>query len=191
MHVGHRVAGRSDEGGPAVKMIYLVGGPGAGKSTLMAALTAGRERLTVEQPVAHDLLIDPVTGEAGALEIGRRRPAFSGTDALASSIIERAVPWIGTRPARLVLGEGARLGNARFLSAAVAAGYAVTLAWLTHGSQEDWRRGRAAALGKEQNPSWVAGRVTASARLAQSPPAGVTVVLGHPDELEPELRELM
>jgi hypothetical protein len=172
-------------------MIYLVGGPGAGKSTLMARLTAGLGRLPVAQPVPHDRLIDPVTGSSDALEIGRRRATFSGTDALASAIITTAVPWLASRPAGLVLGEGARLGNARFLTAAVDAGYDVTLAWLTHGSQDDWRRARAAALGKEQNAAWVAGRVTASARLAQSPPPGVTVVLGHPDELEPELRRLM
>jgi len=174
-----------------MRLIYLIGGPGAGKSTLMARLTAGRDRLTVERPVPHDRLIDPVTGGSDAVEIGRRRPMFSGTDALASAIIDKAVPWLGSHPATLVLGEGARLGNARFLTAAVDAGYDVTLAWLTHGSQEDWRKARAARLGKDQNPSWVAGRVTASARLAQSPPTGVTVILGHPDELEPELRELM
>ena len=173
-----------------MRMIYLVGGPGSGKSTLMSKLTAGYERLTVEKPVPHDRLIDPVTGMSDAVEIGRRRPTFSGTDALASAIIDKAVPWIASLPAELVLGEGARLGCARFLDAAKSAGYDVTLAWLTHGSQDDWRRARAAALGKEQNPSWVAGRVTASARLAQSPPPGVKVLLGHPDELEPELREL-
>lgn len=174
-----------------MRLLYLVGGPGSGKSTLMARLTASYDRLTVERPVPHDRLIDPVTGGSDAAEIGRRRPMFSGTDALSSAIIDKAVPWLGSRPAGLVLGEGARLGNARFLTAAVEAGYDVTLAWLTHASQEEWRRARAARLGKDQNPSWVAGRVTASARLSQSPPMGVTVVAGHPDDLEPTLRGLM
>lgn len=174
-----------------MRLLYLIGGPGAGKSTLMAKLTAGLDRMTLDQPVPHDVLIDPVTGTSRAVEIGRRRAEFSGTDALASAIIDKAAPWIGSRPAELVLGEGARLGCARFMRAAADAGYAVTLALLEHDQADAWRAARAARLGREQNPSWVAGRVTASARLAAAPPDGVEVLRGHPDALEPELRERM
>lgn len=174
-----------------MRLIYLIGGPGAGKSTLMARLTAGSDRLTVEKPVPHDRLIDRVTGDSDAVEIGRRRAAFSGTDALASAIIDKAVPWIASRPAGLVLGEGARLGNARFLTAAALAGYDITLTLLDHPQVDAWRLARSARMGRDQSPSWAAGRVTASRNLAANPPAGTTVLRGHPDDLEPALRELM
>lgn len=172
-------------------LIYLVGAPGCGKSTLMSRLTAPYHRLPISSPVPHDALVDPQTGEVERAEIGRRRDAFSGTDALASTIIERAVPWVYARPYRQLLGEGARLGNYRFLAAAHDAGYSVTLALLDHPDAEAWRWLRSQALGKTQNPSWVMGRLTASRNLADNPPHGVTVLRGHPDDLQPRLYELI
>lgn len=168
------------------RMVYLVGAPGSGKSTLMRRLTAGLERLPVDTPVPHDMLIESVTGAITHAEIGRQRGDFSGTDALASSIITRAEPWILSRPYLVVLGEGARLGNQRFLSAA-AQGYDVVLAVLDHADAEGWREIRSKQLGKFQNAGWVKGRLTASRNLGDNPPDGVTVLRGHPDELYPDL----
>lgn len=165
------------------RMIYLVGQPGAGKSTLMRRLTAGFDRVPVNEPVPHDQLISSVLGNVTHAELGRQRGDFSGTDALASSIITRAEPWIATRPYPFVLAEGARLGNARFLTAAVDAGYAVLLVVLDHPDAEAWREIRSKQLGKFQNIGWVRGRLRATQNLADNPPAGVAVVRGHPDDL--------
>jgi P-loop Nucleotide Kinase3 len=169
------------------RMIYLVGQPGSGKSTLMRRLTSGYDRLPVDIPVPHDQLIESVTGAVTHAEIGRQRGDFSGTDALASSIITRAEPWILSRPYPVVLAEGARLGNLRFLEAAVNGGYDVVLGVLDHADAEAWREIRSKQLGKFQNAGWVKGRLTASRNLADNPPDGVTVLRGHPDELYPEL----
>lgn len=165
------------------RLIYLVGQPGAGKSTLMRRLTADFDRIPVDQPVPHDQLLTSALGEATHAEIGRQRGDFSGTDALASSIITRAEPWILSRPYPVVLAEGARLGNARFLSAAVKAGYGVLLAVLDHPDAEAWREIRSTQLGKFQNAGWVKGRLRATQNLADNPPDGVSVVRGHPDDL--------
>lgn len=167
-------------------MIYLVGQPGSGKSTLMRRLTYGFNRLPCDIPVPHDQLIESITGAVTHAEIGRQRGDFSGTDALASSIITRAVPWILSRPYQVVLGEGARLGNHRFLTAATE-GYDVVLAVLDHADAEGWREIRSKQLGKFQNAGWVKGRLTASRNLADNPPDGVEVVRGHPDDLYPIL----
>lgn len=189
-------------------MIYLVGQPGSGKSTLIAGLTKGLVRCsfdTPDTPVPHDQLIDRVTGAVVGAEIGKQRGAFSGTDALASSIIDKAVPWVQSRPHDLILAEGARLANRRFIDAATAAGYAVTLALLDHDQAEAWRKKRSEALGREQNPSWVKGRLTASRKLAGAYPSAFVVggaviapepgkvitLAGHPDELEPVLAAFM
>lgn len=172
------------------RLLYLVGEPGAGKSSLMARLTEGHPRVPVSQGgLARDLIVDPPSGEVVAVELGRRRGAFSGTDALGMAVIGAAEAYLPRCEAPVLLAEGARLGNARFLSAAVRSGYAVTLALLEHDDAPAWRRGRSARLGKTQDPSWVAGRRTASRRLADSPPDGVEVLRGHPDVLLPMLEE--
>jgi GTPase SAR1 family protein len=173
------------------RMIYLVGQPGAGKSTLMADLTEQFDRLTREEPVPHDCLIDRRSGSVHGVEIGRRREAFSGTDALASAIIDKAVPWILHRPCELVLGEGARLGNKRFLESAIEAGYDVTLALLDHDQAEDWRAIRSKQLKRTQNESWVRGRLSASRNLADALKGKARVLRGHPDQLREGLAELI
>lgn len=180
------------------RMIYLVGAPGAGKSTLMERLTHGMPRAgvtgtAVGHGVTHDILFDQASGELIGVELGARRDLFSGTDTMPSSVIERAIPWIQTQPYPLILGEGARLANKRFLAAAVEAGYAVVLAVLDHDDITAWRTARAAAIGREQNPSWVKGRVTATDNLATwaEGQAGISVYRGHPDDLEAVLRPLL
>jgi hypothetical protein len=173
-------------------LVYLIGAPGSGKSTLMAKLTKGIVRLPYSPPetlVAHDRLVDPKTGVVIGAEIGKRRDLFSGTDALPSSVIEKAIPWINGLPYALLLAEGARLANIRFMRAAMNADYLVTLALLDHPDAEAWRKVRARAVGREQSPSWVKGRLSASRNLADqlNGVSGFTVLRGHPDELEAEL----
>ena len=172
------------------RLLYLVGEPGAGKSALMARLTEGHPRVPLSGGgLARDLIVDPRCGEVVAVELGRRRGAFSGTDALGMTVIGAAEAYLPRCEAPVLLAEGARLGNARFLTSARRAGYAVTLVLLDHDDAPAWRRARADRLGKTQDQSWVAGRRTASRRLADAPPDGVTVRRGHPDDLWPSLSE--
>lgn len=149
-------------------LVYVSGAPGAGKSTLMRALTAGCDREPEAKPFAHDWLYDP--REAGvllsrlAVELGRRRESFSGTDALGMSVSPVACRWIAERPARLVLAEGDRLANRAFLAAAADAGYAVNLVhlWADPATLD----ARCAARGSKQNDSWRKGRTSKAANLA-------------------------
>ena len=142
-------------------LVYLSGAPGAGKSTLMAALTEGLDRVAVKDPVPHDII-----GTTGAVaELGKRRNNFPGTDTLAMNIQPKAVAWIGTLPYRVMLGEGDRLGNSGFLTAAVTAGYRV---WLFHlGASGELLDQRCALRGSKQNLAWRAGRATKADNLAK------------------------
>lgn len=179
------------------RLIYLIGAPGAGKSTMMAHLTDCFDREHVpgtDTAPAYDLL-KYTDGEVAGVELGKRRPKFSGTDALPASIIEKAIPWLNTKPFRLVFAEGARLANKRFLDAAVAAGYEVHLGWLNHPDVDAWRAARSAEVGKVQSESWVKGRVTAVTKLVENyinrPERGVKVYVGGPEQLTSDMEHLL
>jgi predicted ABC-type ATPase len=143
-------------------LAYLTGAPGAGKSSLMAALTAHCERLDIGGIVPHDVLLR--AGAPVAAEIGRRRPAFSGTDALVMSIAPAARQWIASVPYRCVLAEGRRLASISFLRAARDAGYQVHLAYLA--APEHVLAERRSARGSKQGEAWVKGSASAAVNLA-------------------------
>ncbi|AYP69993.1 terminase small subunit [Mycobacterium phage CRB2] len=178
------------------RLIYLVGQPGSGKSTLMADLTAHFDRHHIgaapDYPVAHDVLTSRPDGRVVGAELGVRRQHFGGTDALPSSIIEKAVPWIETTPYQLVLAEGARLANRRFIQAAINGSYQPVIVLLDHPQAEEWRKARSEELGRTQDPSWVKGRLTSSRRLAEwAKDQAIEVIEGHPDEIAAQLGEII
>lgn len=157
-------------------LLYLVGAPGVGKTTLMAELTASCERQQHDKPFAHDTLHHGprVVG----MELGRRRDTFSGTDALAMSVQPLAIEWItgripGYQPHRLVLAEGARLATTGFLHAARAAGYRVILVHLD--APDATLDGRRADRGSDQNPAWMRGAATRARKIADRMELDATV----------------
>lgn len=156
-----------------MRVVYLIGAPGAGKTTLTSTL---RERFTVHaevpKPVKHTQITDRGTDRLVYVELGWWRPPFGGTDSLAMNINPVAVEWIRTKPAPVVLGEGDRLANRRFLEAAADAGD-LTVAWLDVPADLAYERRarRAAAHGLGmQTGSWVAGRVTKTDNLVAELP---------------------
>lgn len=148
-----------------MNLIYFFGPPAAGKSTLMAALTAGCHRSPRGTPFAHDVLIEPASAQAVGLELGRQRPSFPGTDTLSMSVSPLAVKFLASHPGTLILGEGDRLAHTAFLDSAAESGYAVTGVYLT--APEDELDRRCNRRNSAQPASWRAGRATKSARLAE------------------------
>jgi hypothetical protein len=171
-------------------LVYMSGEPGVGKSTLMGDLTAAWRRHPLPDAPARDLLLAPGTLRPLAVELGRRRDAFAGTDALPSAVIGAAEHYVrsgrAADEAPLLLAEGARLANLRFLRAATDTGYTVTLLHLYGERVAAARRAaRAHRLGRpEQNDAWVRGRRTAAVNLANAAPdLGVRVVPVDVDRL--------
>jgi hypothetical protein len=141
-------------------LVYLIGEPGSGKTTLMAELVGRLEWKQEAEPIPHIWY-----GDGVACQIGVRREGFAGTDGLSMSIQPKAVAWILNRPATLVLAEGDRLANDGFFKAAKRAGYALWLVYLN--LPPELAVERRAARGSTQNATWLAGRVTKVKRLAE------------------------
>lgn len=174
-----------------MRLIYIVGAPGVGKSTLMRGLTRGLSRVSVDNfGLPRDVLF---RGEQPVgVELGRRRGTFSGTDALGMSIHPTALKWIAVTQEEVVLAEGQRLATRQFLRTALDAGRAVDLLWLDPPTEVAEARRR--ARGTKQNPTWVKAATTRAARLAaQAGPMGVRVTrldgTGSPTEVEAQARE--
>lgn len=107
--------------------LYLIGGPGTGKSTVMKLFLDEYQeigpyvRLTKREMMGHYLYDNPV-GSATGLYLGKVREQFPGTDGLCMSVHPHAMEWaeamlpIDTH-LTMVFGEGSRLATERFLTA--------------------------------------------------------------------------
>lgn len=159
-------------------VLYLIGGPATGKSALMRHLTRHAHRTPHPQArIPHDTLRPPRSTTTLAVEIGVQRNQFSGTDALDMAINPAATAsltdgtWDGVD---LLLGEGDRLANLRFLTHAHAH-HRLRVALLR--ADPATVAERCAQRGSTQSPSWVRGRTTKAERLASRlDAAGVRVL---------------
>lgn len=139
-------------------LLYLLGEPGAGKSSVLAALLTrlgpGDDRT---RPFAHTLYRG-----GGVAYLGAHGGLFPGTDRLSMAVVGAVEGWLAEARPAIVLGEGDRLANRRFLTAAARLGYTLSLAHLETPLAAERRRRR----GTIQNPVWVAGRITKHRNLA-------------------------
>ncbi len=141
-------------------VVYLIGEPGSGKSTLMAAFTDRYEAEARTAPFAHRVLRN-ADGLVIGVELGKRRDNFSGTDALAMNVGPKVRAWLAEVDAAevvCVLGEGDRLTNGRFLTECDA----VVRLDVPEAVADERRRQR----GSDQNASWLKGRRTKLSNLA-------------------------
>lgn len=133
-------------------LLYVIGVPGSGKTTLVRELVLGRRRRVIPAPFAHTVY------EGGLVQLGRDRETHGGTDALSMSVQPKVVAALEAGAWERVLAEGDRLANVGFFEAARAAGYSVDIALLDVplGTAAD-RRGE---RGTDQDERWLRGRVS-------------------------------
>lgn len=148
------------------ELLYIVGPPGVGKSTLARELRAGWDvEVDRHHAVPHVRLNHPATGRTAGLELGVPREDFPGTDALAMDIGPRALQFLSAAYTHFAVGEGARLATRPFLGGLAAQGVTVTVVELMASQallDERWRE-----RGARQNPSWRKGAATRARRISE------------------------
>lgn len=162
------------------ELLYIIGVPAAGKSTLVREVT--REAIAEPGTVGGVAVVTyRVAGIPIARELGRRRDKFSGTDALSMSVLPKALGALeAMRDSAMhqVFAEGDRLANMRFLTAARNQGWSVVVLHLkVSDATAAFRR---AERGSTQNEGWLRGRHTKVANLARDArAAGFPVLTVH------------
>lgn len=151
-----------------MKTVYLIGPPGAGKTTLMAELMKDWHLLSREtKPVKHSWYDSP---HGIALELGHPRAPFGGTDTLSYTAINILQLWLpNLEKVDLLVGEGDRLANNRFLDLCRTLGpLHLYYLWSPEDTLQERRTHRATTHGlPPQAPTWAAGRATKHRNLAE------------------------
>ena len=148
-------------------LLYFIGAPGSGKTTLVHELTKDLEYTEYTYPFAHIVYkTNPV-----AIEIGGKRQPFGGTDALSMGVQGAVIEWLRDREdPSYILAEGDRLATASFFRKVLEVGYGIHLVHVDTPADvaADWRAQRADARGMHlQNQAWVRGRATKCQNLAE------------------------
>jgi GTPase SAR1 family protein len=160
--------------------LYLLGAPGVGKSTVMKALLSDwdaeeRPERIEGQLRGHVLSRGRYETWMTGLYLGILREEFPGTDGLGMAVMPDALRWVLTRELPdVILGEGARLGTTKFLTA-LSCWTRLTVVLLD--APDDVLDARRRERGSDQDPTWLQGAATRARNAAAgAEAAGVQVV---------------
>jgi hypothetical protein len=146
-----------------MRLVYLVGIPGAGKSSVLRAALQTYVGPLVKQPFAHHPLLLPEAVAHLPTLLGRydaEAEPFTGTDRLSMGVQTVVLRWCMMYQPSLVIGEGDRLGTDRFFSQMRdTLGYQCDVVHIICQSHDAAER-RAKRHPIPQNETWIKGRFT-------------------------------
>ena len=145
-----------------MKLIYLIGKPGTGKSTVMKKLLTTIGGWSRDKPI--DLLDTHVSGNLRVLGKYEDSEVFSGTDRLSMAGAPKAIEWISTQPDEVIIGEGDRLNNKAFFEKAKELGE-LHIIQLTVSDEERERRYK--ERGSEQSEKFIQTVTTKCKNIAE------------------------
>lgn len=162
-----------------MRMVYVIGPPGVGKTTTVRAALGEPDRIYTS-PFAHCQHFD-----TGIFELGLPRSWYGGTDALPMNVSPRVVRWLraGIDTDYTVVGEGDRLASRTFFDS-IPVDFSLIYMIGPH-------RRRRMARGEPQDDAWVKGRITKCERLAERYNAHHLDTYGTVEEAAAELSSLL
>ena len=93
-------------------LVYVVGYPGCGKTTAMRGALWSIDKEVERKPCAHTIY------PSGLVELGCEKDIYGGTDALPMNVQPTVVKWMKDVDIPVIVAEGDRLANRKFLNAA-------------------------------------------------------------------------
>jgi GTPase SAR1 family protein len=143
------------------RFLYLIGAPGAGKTTLIEKCLEGIPFTYEPKPFA--VRYYPKFGPGAGCQLGSARKAFGGTDTLSMSVQPKVVDWLACGFSNWIVAEGDRLGNDKFFSTLLQEGWELTVVCLN--TPPGLTLQRCAQRGSDQNVEWMNGRRTKVEKL--------------------------
>lgn len=124
-----------------MKVIYLLGIPGTGKTTVMREFMDRFNReWQPDRPIELlDTMVNVTDDDIPVTILGKYHEGevFAGTDRLSMAVAPKAIEWISSTPMGVIVGEGDRLTNKAFFEAC---GDDLTIIHLTVSDAERKRR---------------------------------------------------
>lgn len=150
-----------------MQMLYIIGVPGSGKTTVVRHLT---RKLPTEQHSAPYIVWTRYSSRL--IQLGYERKPFGGTDALGMrcqpDMINKIREWKSLNQYPLILAEGDRLANNSFFEAMIGLGVKLTVVHLATPEAVviTRRKERNERIGKAQSDVWLKTRDTKVNSLA-------------------------
>ena len=168
-------------------VLWIVGEPGAGKTSLARALLGPNPLVTSSVSPKWTLSIPPGVVAAGHYTGG----TFDGADTISYSGGAAAIDWWAENvSAPLTILDGDRLSNRNTIARLMREPVILACAYLE--LRSEIAAERRAARGSDQNASWVKGRSTKARRFFESFPGAIRITLDGelpPDVLAREIHE--